>query len=345
MGRRCPPIRAPAILACAAASAIFAGCLGIGEDEPEPEHGENLIVSVGDSVAAGQGNPAPDSPRWLSHRCYRSTLSGHWIAGHEVIDANPDAALDFVSLACSGATIDRGLLGAQRTGPFAQERPQLDRLEELAGEATVEALMISVGANDVGFSRIVIFCAGKEDCPDSRDYGPAKDWARENGKPVPTLREFVARSIAELPGAYRRVEERIPAEIPRERVLLVEYFDPTRWPARTPCAIFRRAVLRLPIDDLVTREESRWAHDEVLIPLNEAIHESAGENGWTVVKGVDERFDGHGICAPSEQRWIRTLGESLERQHDPLGALHPNEAGHRATAALIAPALAEALGL
>ena len=344
MGRPSPPTRASVPAACAAAAIVLAGCLGIGGDENEPEHGGNLIVSIGDSVAAGQGNPAPTQPHWLSHRCYRSTLSGQWIAAHEVIASNPPADLGFVSFACSGATIDQGLLGAQRTGPFAQERPQLDRLEELAGNSTIEAVLVSVGANDVGFSRIVTFCATHENCPARRDYGPARDWARANDRPAPTLSEFVARAIGDLAAGYRRVGARIPPEVAGDRVLIVEYFDPTRWPAGTQCAIFRRAVLRLPVDDLVTREESRWAHDQVLLPLNDAVHDAAEEHGWTVVEGVDERFDGHGICAPPAQRWVRTLGESLERQQDPFGTLHPNEAGHRATAGLITPLLSAALG-
>jgi hypothetical protein len=95
----------------------------------------------------------------------------------------------------------------------------------------------------------------------------------------------------------------------------------------------------------VTIKESRWAHDRVLLPLNDLIHAAAEENGWTLVDRVDERFDGHGICAPKEQRWVRTLGESLRMQHDHLGTLHPNEAGHRATAELIRSKLAALLAL
>ncbi len=332
------------MLACAAAMLGLSGCLGNGDDEPEVEPGQRLIVSIGDSVAAGQGNPAPGSPDWLSHRCYRSTLSGHWVAAREVIEASPSAELGLASLACSGATIDAGLLGEQRTrliGP--PEQPQLERLAELARRARLVALLLSVGANDVGFARIVGFCATRPDCPDRRDYGPAEEWAEENSRPVPTLRSFVAWRIGRLRDDYGRVADAIPPEIPDRRVLIVEYFDPTRWPTRTQCAIFRREVLRLPIDDLVTREESRWAHDEVLLPLNQAIRGAANHHRWTVVEGVDEAFDGHGICAPRGERWVRTLHESLTLQGDHRGTLHPNEDGHRATASLIAHVLEDVL--
>jgi lysophospholipase L1-like esterase len=338
-GRR-SGIEALAMLSCATAALGLGGCLGNGDDEPDVEPGQRLIVSIGDSVAAGQGNPAPGEPEWLSRRCYRSTVSGHWIAARQVIEANPQAELGLASLACSGGTIDEGLLGEQRTTLIGRaERPQLERLGELARRARLVALLVSVGANDVGFARIVGFCATRPDCPDRRDYGPAEEWAAENSKPVPTLRSFVSSQIGLLGEDYGRVATAIPREIPDRRVLIVEYFDPTRWPTRTQCAIFRREVLRLPIDDLVTREESRWAHDQVLIPLNQAVRDAADAHNWTLVEGVDEAFDGHGICAPPEERWVRTLHESLRLQADHRGTLHPNEAGHRATADLIAPVL------
>jgi len=61
------------------------------------------------------------------------------------------------------------------------------------------------------------------------------------------------------------------------------------------------------------------------------------------VEGLDEPFDGHGICAKNEQRWVRTLGESLDMQHDPKGTLHPNETGHRQLAKRIRPVFTDAL--
>lgn len=79
--------------------------------------------------------------------------------------------------------------------------------------------------------------------------------------------------------------------------------------------------------------------------LNDAIHAAAQRDGWTMVGGVDEAFDGHGICAPKPERWLRTLKESLAMQHDIRGTLHPNEAGHRATAAVIRAKLASVLGV
>ena len=263
-----------------------------------------------------------------------------------MIEAHPDSSLRFLSFACSGATIDRGLLGEFQKGTFHRAEPaQLDRVRQLPHQTDVDALLISIGANDVGFQRIVTFCTIKDRCSNNRTFGPAVEWAAKQHVPVPTLDAFVTQRIAELGQDYDRVDARIPSEIDRGHVLIVEYFDPTRWPVGTQCPVIDERLINHPEEGLVTTAESRWAHDHVLIPLNDAIHAAAQRNGWTVVDGVDEAFDGHGICAPKPERWVRTLNESLAMQHDIRGTLHPNEAGHRATAALIRAKLASVLGL
>jgi lysophospholipase L1-like esterase len=332
-----------AVLTCAAV-VWPTGCLGIGDDDSsEPRH---LIVSVGDSVASGEGNPAPGLFRWQSpFWCHRSATSGQAIAARELIAAHPDSSFQFVSFACSGATIDRGLLGEFKKGGLRRaEPPQLDRLAALPA-ADVDALMISIGANDVGFQRIVTFCTLKDRCPTNRSFPPAVEWAAQRHVPVPTLDKYVSERIAELGPDYDRVNARIPSAIDRGHVLIVEYFDPTRWPAQHQCPVFDERVIRHPEEGLVTTAESSWARDHVLISLNDAVRAAARRNGWTVVDGVDERFDGHGICAPKPERWVRTLAESLALQHNVSGTLHPNEAGHRATAALIRAKLASVLGV
>ena len=331
-----------ALLICAGAL-LPSGCLGIGDGASTDRH---LIVSVGDSVASGEGNPAPGIVRWQSPSwCHRSATSGQAIAARELIEGRAESSLRFLSFACSGATIDRGLLGEFRKGNLHRaEPPQLARLERLPAESQVDAVLISIGANDVGFQRIVTFCTLKERCQANRSFPPAVEWAAERHVPIPTLDAYVTERIGELGQDYDRVDARLPTEIDRGHVLIVEYFDPTRWPGGRQCAVFDQRVIRHPEDGLVTMAESGWAHDRVLIPLNDAIQAAAERHGWTLVDGVDEGFDGHGICAPKAARWVRTLPESLALQHNISGTLHPNEAGHRATAALIGAKLASVLG-
>jgi lysophospholipase L1-like esterase len=334
-----------AVLAATAVTSL-AACGS--NDQAEPNPGDHLIVSIGDSVASGEGNPNPHGAfRWLrpTTPCHRSEISGQRIAAEDVIDAHPELDLSFRSFACTGASTQKGLLDRQHV-EVINRPPQLDQLREFAANAEVDAVLVSIGANDVGFSDIVRFCAVKgPDCSVSRDYPAARQWAKQAGKAVPTLQDYVQMLIGNLPSQYKKVDAAIPESIDRDRIAIVEYFDPTRFPSGKQCAIFRRDVLKVPKSDLVTVGESTWAHDKVLEHLNDTIRRSANDLGWRYVDGVDEAFDGHGICAPRAERWVRTLQESLELGNGYKGTLHPTEPGHRATAKLIEPALLEALGL
>ena len=77
---------------------------------------DHLILSIGDSVASGEGNP--DVPgtlvrpeTWLQRPCHRSMLSGHAQAALQVERGERSSAVSFVPLGCSGATVPDGLLG------------------------------------------------------------------------------------------------------------------------------------------------------------------------------------------------------------------------------------------
>jgi lysophospholipase L1-like esterase len=335
-----------------ASLSLVAGACGSDDEDPDPVS-DHLIVSIGDSVASGEGNP--DRPatafrraRWQSRRCHRSARSGHALAATQLL--GPDQPGRMVLLGCSGATIRRGLLGPYRgiapSRDGSREPAQVDRLRELAEGHDISAVLLSVGANDIGFGRIVQFCIFKEPCP-KRAYDP------EPGEPGPTppLEEYMPEAIEELAQDYRVLDAALRRAVSAREVIVVEYFDPTSAPAGAArggnCGMFFGGV---------SPAESRWAREEVLGLLNDQIRESAEEFGWLVVDDVDEEFAGHGICA-GRQRYVTTARESvfghgiplagnpLDRQtHRELlgsfaGTLHPNGAGHRATAELIVPLL------
>ncbi|HET8592882.1 MAG TPA: GDSL-type esterase/lipase family protein, partial [Solirubrobacterales bacterium] len=227
---------------------------------------------------------------------------------------------------------ERGLLGPYRgIEPAPFQRPARAQLEQVADVAAVTegglaAVLVSIGANDVGFAKIVKFCAVVPRCRE-RHFNPAVPLV-EAGPGQPTLDQWVSARLEELPDRYRRLNEALSPVVEPDRVIITEYFDPTTGPGGVDCLMLFGGV---------KQEESRWARENVLVPLNERIAEAAEEHGWELVSEVDESFRGHGICA-RRGRWVRTLGEG------PLtGTLHPNEAGHRQIAELISPELAEVL--
>ena len=84
-----------------------------------------VIVSMGDSLASGEGNPdVPrpsfnDSPaRWDNQRCHRSLSSFHALTARQLEVDDPHSTVTFLPLACSGAATHDLLnpyVGVQRT--------------------------------------------------------------------------------------------------------------------------------------------------------------------------------------------------------------------------------------
>ena len=132
-----------------------------------------LIVSLGDSYASGEGNPEVPGTYTIAFPPCRQAGKVQLMtpcvqAALSLEREDPHSTVTFVSLACSGATIEEGLLGRQVNRP--SDRPsQVDALTGLlcppaatcAGpdeQRRVDALVISIGGNDIGFSDIVKAC-------------------------------------------------------------------------------------------------------------------------------------------------------------------------------------------
>jgi lysophospholipase L1-like esterase len=110
------------------------------------------VVVLGDSTAAGRGNPAPADPSAADKACRRS-VDSYPVALAQV------AGLEVTSLACSGATIAAGILGPQVTRGVTLP-PQLGD-KSVSSASTV---IVSIGANDVRWTHILRLCAASKDC-------------------------------------------------------------------------------------------------------------------------------------------------------------------------------------
>jgi len=310
---------------------------------------DRLIVSIGDSVASGEGNPdvssRPGQPvQWLLRRCHRSLRSGHAQAAARAAEADPAVTVTFVPLACSGATVPEGLTGpydgAERDG--VSEPAQVDRVNELARRREIDALLLSIGANDLHFAEIVHFCLAVPRCASKR-FDPEEP-GREAATGTQTLAEVIRDELRKLKGGYAAFNRRLSKRIARDRVVIAEYLDPTVGAGSGDCHMRLVDFIGGDLGE-VTRAEARWTRENVVQPLNAAVRAAADRHGWRLVEGVDEAYAGHGICVePDSERWVRTLPESLVLQGlNHRGTLHPNARGHLATARLIEPVLRELL--
>ena len=328
-----------------------AGCGSGGDDETTGPNNGSAIVSLGDSVASGEGNPAHSLPRWENRACHRSETAGQTIAGRKAQASNPD--LGFFNYSCSGAGIQKGLLGPYKgiePAPLQPARSQIDQLRDAVAVTQsgggVAAVMISIGANDVAFSKALKFCTLVRRCWE-KHFNPAFPYAVA-GPRFPTLETYVNQGLAELPERFAQVSAVLDdLGVPSDRVILGDYFDPTTGAGGAPCTMLFGGV---------TPDEARWAQQHLLVPLNEQIDAASKEHGWNAVTGVAGRFRGHGLCAPDSQRWVVTLGEGLSGRELPLGGgsgfltirdliestagtIHPNAEGQRQIADLIDPVL------
>ena len=320
---------------------------------PPPPHNPlghaPVIVSLGDSYASGEGAPDSgaglfDGATWQDTECHRSTRAGVSVAADLLRTENRYAeGVQSNNLACSGATIaaritagydrsqlDGGLLSRQGSRPS-----QIDQLNAAYGNRNIDALIISIGGNDVRFADIVQACGSAFwNCAD-----PAG----------PTQRNLDA-DLSVLPGLYSELIDAVQGDATGQNrrlipsitdVFLTEYPDPMLANGGRLCSL-------APLGDFLaglTFWENSWARVQVLDRVNADLRSAvvnannrAGTHPtWHLLPAPD--FSWHGYCAGTN-RWINTTSDSLTSQHDVRGTMHPNAAPARpAQGASIAAAL------
>jgi hypothetical protein len=113
-------------------------------------------VVIGDSTAAAIGNPRLPNGTPLDRACGRSSES--YAADLALVNT-----WNVLNLACSGATVQNGLLGAQVFGSGTVAPPQLGEAQR-ATHAKV--IIVSVGADDVQWSIMTKLCVASTVCND-----------------------------------------------------------------------------------------------------------------------------------------------------------------------------------
>lgn len=112
-------------------------------------------VVIGDSTAAGEGNPLVSNPSPQDTACQRSRDS-------YAADLAATTGWKVLNLACSGATISDGVLGGQRFGD--QDFPPQAAILEQAHAA--KYVFVSIGANDLQMGAMVGVCVVVHECSD-----------------------------------------------------------------------------------------------------------------------------------------------------------------------------------
>jgi lysophospholipase L1-like esterase len=109
--------------------------------------------------------------RWLNAACHRSLYGYQMRTALALAIENAHGAVTFVPLACTGATVENGLLDRQRSRETAcgvrggcpvNVPPQLAQLRDALASArrhrpdrALDLVLLTIGANDIGFSELV----------------------------------------------------------------------------------------------------------------------------------------------------------------------------------------------
>jgi hypothetical protein len=294
------------------------------------------IASLGDSFSSGEGNPTTigvpiNAWKWMDdEKCHRSKYGWPFVVAQEISEhLKKEVRLSF--LACSGGELNRGLLQSF-TDRGVDRQPQLERLKALikAAGRTPDAVLMTGGGNDIGFSDIVIECLFPGDCP--------------GGAATDSLKARVAR-LDGPKGSYAKVDSSLEAMgISSDRVFLLVYPDPLVGRKRQGSGWGGARIIAgcyLPAGPRMWG----WASEHVVVPLQNLQRERAKALGWHLIDNHLPEFQKHSYCPRESLRggdswWVGILTQVVRQWG--LGAFHPNRRGHRELARAAILALADA---
>ncbi|MDE2384132.1 MAG: hypothetical protein KGO53_05885 [Alphaproteobacteria bacterium] len=242
-----------------------------------------LVVGLGDSFASGEGNPdvpvqldesrrvqnlyparlndsAAGSARWLDKLCHRSLYSYQLRAALQMAIENPHGAVTYLGYACSGAAVEKGLIGPQtyveyKSSDASAQNPDVQALSGGRNDSefswllrelckvqpqwqgglwtcpgqqfkrNVDFVFLSIGGNDIGFANLVSWATLRN--------GPVTRLAGWLGATV-SPGQFAANMDSILPQAYERLARQLEKAVPLKtegfeydssRVVLTAYPD------------------------------------------------------------------------------------------------------------------------
>jgi len=352
-----------------------------------------LVAGLGDSVAAGEGNPdrpvdladdgfcfrrflhvglneyfrpsragyrgnkaCADTPsasqpdvtdwgrqgaHWLSGSCHRSLYGYQLRTALALAVENPQSAVTFLPLACTGATIDSGILSSQgasdcpQTGRCPGSVPsQVSQLRDLLASARrlrndrgLDLLLLTIGANDIKFSGLVADVIITES---------VERVLFNQGGLITTVPQAQRMLDRDLPGSFGKLRTALKPLVGGDlsRVVFVSYANPAVSGDAAVCPGGRDGLDVHPAftaDGAKLRLVSEFVNTKFLPRLKSLARCEAGvicrepaTDRMTFIDAHQPRFAGHGFCAraeddpPFDRECFSSSGKSFEP--DPVSA-------------------------
>jgi lysophospholipase L1-like esterase len=253
----------------------------VGSEPPAPRipkadrplRGVQAVV-MGDSTAAGAGLSPVANPSRSDLACHRS------------INAYAEnlAAVNgwrVMNLACSGATIRHGLLGPQHHHGLTVPA----QLATATRAQNASVVIVSIGANDLGWSKMLVYCGAAPRCDDRATTAYFQQQLIAFSKDYLDL----LSKLATLPG--------------QPRVIIDRYYDP--FGADATC-LGEVGYTPAKVSILTSR----------LSTLNTVLAKGAAQFGFS---SPQPDFAGHQLC--SAQPYVQDLGSPAPFHPNVLGEL------------------------
>lgn len=209
------------------------------------------VAVIGDSTAAGLGNPLVPNPSAIDRACGRSADA----YAQDLASVND---WKVSNLACSGATIESGLLGPQQIGSL--NVPEQLSSPEVADASTI---IVSVGANDVKWSAMLRLCAVSANCQDKAEQA------------------YFQQQLATFSQDYLQLLTHLAVLPKHPNVIINLYYDP-----------FTDADQCLTVVGLTPQK--RQSLVSMLDALNKILADGARAASFAT---ADPNFAGHGVCS------------------------------------------------
>jgi hypothetical protein len=286
------------------------------------------------SVAAEATLNMEKDPVWLEPKAHRSLRSGPARAAKGMENLGKGTMVTFLSFARSGSEIRAGLLGPRTSDgkpidSWIGNIGQIQELKNTLGDRRINALVIAIGGNDIGFSHVLSGLTGEDLFFKNGDDEAARK----------AVEAKINKNLAELDTKFKQLAEAL-AGLNVGQIYLTEYptgiFD-VKTDANgqgvlgKACEIFASSFdADLDSKDLILIRDSA-------IKLNNHLRKAANDHGWFFIDGIAAGFAGRGYCA--ENSLFLKAEQSLVIQGDIKGTAHPNPSGHGVYARLIAEAV------
>jgi hypothetical protein len=346
-----------------------------------------LIAGIGDSIAAGEGNPdravelesgfcfrrfltggssqyfrpsragyrddrscentpspagasdwARHGARWMSPACHRSLYSYQIRDTLALAIEQPHLAVTFIPLACTGATIDIGMFGGQRSddcpwvvgvetcsgnspAQFAELKTIMAAVRKQNPNRNLDLILLTVGANDVNFAGLVANVIVE---------ATAERLLLKQGGSIASVADSQKALDNDLPGEFVELRAALKPYVGGNlnRVVYVSYGNPAKQSDNTPCPAGRDGLDVHPAfgaDGERLRAAADFVDNKFLPKLkalatcegNKICRDPATER-MTFVDGHQAAFARHGMCVRGaddpefDRKCFSTKGDSFQ---------------------------------